>query len=565
MSDAASGKASRGQFDAGRTRVLIIGAGPVGLATAIELGHRGIACLLCERNDRVGYAPRAKTTNVRTREHLRRWGIADRLAAASPFGVTYPSNIVFATRLSGYGLARFENAFSCAPGRNPLYSEHAQWIPQYALEEVLRAHAQTLPGVELRFNAEMEAVEQTDQRVKVQIRDLTTGAVKMIQSDYLVGADGARSGVRDTIDARMEGVHGLSRNYNIVFRAPGLAEAHGHGPAIMYWQVNPDAPSVLGPMDRGDKWFFMPTNVPQGMTLTEAEIPARIHQATGIDLPYEVLSSDQWIASRLIADRYRDRRVFLAGDACHLYPPFGGYGMNMGVADGVDLGWKLAAVLQGWGGPALLDSYEAERRPVHNFVMDEAVANHALLGNQLWQDGLEDPGEAGDAMRQATGARIQAAKVREFDNLGVVLGYSYHGSPLVAAEDGEPPPRHHGRLVPSAHPGCLAPHAWLDDGRSLYDLFAPGFTLLVLDEDPDDDVRDLVAAAEARDIPLSVVRPDHPGLRELYLAGRALIRPDQHVAWRGDRCPADTGALMDRITGHRPTAVSEAVAVEGIA
>jgi len=532
------------------TDVLIVGAGPVGLALAIELGHRGIRCLVCERNDRVGYAPRAKTTNARTREHLRRWGIADKLAAASPFGVDYPSNIMFVTRLAGYALAKFENAFSCAPGKNPLYSEHAQWIPQYALEEVLREHAQSLPGVALRFSTELIALSQDDTGVDAQLRDVGGGATTTVRCKYLVGADGARSMVRDAIGARLEGTRGLSRNYNIVFRAPGLAQAHAHGPAIMYWQVNADSPSVIGPMDRGDKWFFMPTNVPPGVQLDDAAAAARIRQATGIDLPYEVLSSDQWIASRLIADRYRDRRVFLAGDACHLHPPFGGYGMNMGVSDGVDLGWKLAATLQGWGGWALLDSYELERRPVHNYVMDEAVANHALLGNQLWQDGMEGDDVAGARLRSEVGARISAAKVREFNTLGVVLGYRYDDSPIVVDDGSEPPARDHARYVPSAHPGCLAPHAWCDDGSSLYDHFGAGYTLLVLDGDPGArDVTAFAAVAQARGVPLTVLAPRLAGLRDLYETSRALVRPDQHVAWRGDGIPADVSALLDRICG----------------
>jgi 2-polyprenyl-6-methoxyphenol hydroxylase-like FAD-dependent oxidoreductase len=552
------------QLDTGRTRVLIVGAGPVGLALAIELGQRGIACLVCERNDRVGYAPRAKTTNVRTREHLRRWGIADQLAAASPFGVDYPSNIVFITRLAGYPLARFENAFNCAPATSSLYSEHAQWIPQYALEEVLRAHAQTLPAVEIHFSAEMVAVEQSGDYVQAEIRDLASGAVHVVRADYLVGADGARSAVRDAIGARMEGVRNLSRNYNIVFRAPGLAQAHAHGPAIMYWQINADSPSVLGPMDRDDIWFFMPTDVPVGTTLDNDAAVAKIRQATGIDLPYEILSSDQWFASRLLADRYRDRRIFLAGDACHLHPPFGGYGMNMGVADGVDLGWKLAATLQAWGGPTLLDSYEAERRPVHNYVMDEAVANHALLGKQLWQEGIEDAGEAGERARAEIGSRIRAAKAREFSNLGVVLGYSYEASPIVASDGSAPPVKHHASYVPSAHPGCLAPHAWHADGRSLYDDFGAGFTLLVLDaatsDEVPDDAKALLRDAAARGIPLEVRAPQIAGLRELYGAERALIRPDQHVAWRGNRCAPDATVLLDRVTGVVPSTAGAASA-----
>ena len=254
------------------------------------------------------------------------------------------------------------------------------------------------------------------------------------------------------------GTYGLSHNYNVVFHAPGFAEAHKHGPAIQYWQVNHDVPSLIGPMDRGDKWYFMPTKLNEGQKIADAEIPALIRQATGIDLPIEVLSSDEWVASRLIADKYRDRRVFLAGDACHLHPPFGGYGMNMGIADGVDLGWKIAAVLQGWGGPALLDSYEQERRPVHEFVMDEAVANHALLGRQLWREGLEDETKAGERLRREVGARIHAAKQREFNTLGVILGSRYDESPVIVADGSEPIARDYLNYVPSARPGSLAPH-----------------------------------------------------------------------------------------------------------
>ena len=401
--------------------VLIVGAGPVGLALAIELGSRGHRCLLIERNDRVGYAPRAKTTHIRTRQHLRRWGIADKLASAAPFGIGNPSNVVYVTRLAGEGLARFADAFNCSPVRNDLYCEHAQWIPQYRVEEVLRAHLTSLPSVQVRFNCELRSVTDVVDGVSSQVRDLTNGATFEVRSAFLVGADGSRSRVREIIGARMEGTHGLSRNYNVVFRAPGLANAHRHGPAVMYWQVNSDMPSLLGPMDRDDKWFFMPTAVPPGVRLNDQEAGTLIRRTTGIDLPYEVLSTDEWVASRLIADRYRRGRIFLAGDACHLHPPFGGYGMNMGIADGVDLGWKLGAVLEGWGGPALLESYEMERRPLHQQVIEEAAANHGLLGNQLWREGLEGADSAGAALRREVGAMISREKGREFHSLPVVL------------------------------------------------------------------------------------------------------------------------------------------------
>ncbi len=540
---------SQGRSSEAPPRVLIVGAGPVGLALAIELGRRGVPCLLVERNERVGVAPRAKTTNVRTREHLRRWGLADRLRAASPLGADYPSNVLFVTRLAGPALARFDNAFYCAPGRNPLYSEHAQWVPQYTVEEVMREYAQSLPGVELRFNCELRGFEQGGKGVRAQLRDLAQGRDLDVQADYLVGADGARSTVRELLGVRMQGQHGLSRNYNIIFRAPGLAEAHRHGPAIMYWQVNRDVPSVIGPMDRGDTWFFMPTQVAEGVRLADLDARSLIGRATGIDLPYQVLSGDEWVASRLLGERYRERRVFLAGDACHLHPPFGGYGMNMGVADGVDLGWKLAAVLQGWGGPALLDSYEAERRPVHEWVLDEAVLNHATLGNQLVAEGLEDAGERGERLRREVGARIQATKLREFATLGVVLGYRYDDSPVIVPDGSAAPARDFINYVPSSRPGSLAPHAWLHDGSSLYDHFGPGFTLLAQGAE-EAAIAAARAQAERCGVRLKVLQPSEPGVANLYPTRLTLLRPDQHVAWRGDAWPSAGTALLQQVTGQ---------------
>jgi 2-polyprenyl-6-methoxyphenol hydroxylase-like FAD-dependent oxidoreductase len=532
-----------------RTDVLVVGAGPVGLAAAIELGQRGVRCLVVERNDRVGYAPRAKTTNLRSREHMRRWGIADRLRDASPFGVDYPSNVVFATRMSGKPLHRFENALWCRPGKHPLYAEHSQWIPQYIVEEVMRAHAVTLPGVAIRFGCELADFEQDADGVRTRVRDLATGAVETVASRYLVGADGSRSTVREAIGARMQGVRGLSRNYNIVFRAPGLDRAHALGPAIMYWLVNAEQPCFTGPMDRGDKWFFMPTQVPEGWQLGDFESAALISRALGVGGRFEILSSDEWTASRLIADRYRDRRVFLAGDACHLHPPFGGYGMNMGISDAVDLGWKIAARLQGWGGETLLASYEPERRPVHEFVMDEAVANHAVLTNQLVVPGLDADGPEGERLRAEVGERIRVAKEREFDTLGVVLGYRYEGSPVIVPDGSAPPPRHFRDYVPSAHPGCRAPHAWLADGASLYDRFGAGFTLLAAPDADAGDVAAVVRDAAALGMPLAVLRPP-PAVCALYAARYTLVRPDQHVGWRGDSLPDAPGTLLARLAGR---------------
>ena len=546
-------------IDDGQTDVVIVGAGPVGLAAAIELGRRGIRCIVVERNDRVGYRPRAKTTNVRTREHLRRWGIADALRQASPISPDRPSTVVFATRMNGHFLARFENALNGSRERNNLYSEEAQWVPQYILEDVLRRHAQSLAGVTIHFETEFVSLEQSASGVDTQCRDLRSGRVVNIHSAYLIGADGARSQVRDAIGAVMGGEGAFSQNFSVIFRAPELATRQIHEPAIMYWMVNDDVPSLLGPMDESGLWFFMATK----LDVDPATIDAvdLIRRGTGLtDLDIEIVGTDLWVAHRLVADRYSRGRVLLAGDACHLHPPFGGFGMNMGIGDAVDLGWKIAARLAGWGGNELLASYEAERRKVHERTIAEAVHNYGSTANQLVRPALEEPGLVGEATRREVADIIHATKVREFKTLGIVLGTRYEESPIVVSDGSEPPPDHFMLYVPSAHPGCLAPHLWLSDGSSLYDHFGDGFTLLIAGCDPRT-ADEFLAAAAKRHVPVKVLVLPDPRLRGRYGARFALIRPDQHVGWRGDTFPDDCDGLVARLTGaHQTTAMPPVLA-----
>jgi 2-polyprenyl-6-methoxyphenol hydroxylase-like FAD-dependent oxidoreductase len=513
--------------------VLIVGAGPVGLSAAIEFGQRGISVLIVESNDRVGYAPRAKTTNVRTRTLLRRWGIADKLAEKSPLGIDYPNDITYVTRLGGYFLARIEDANNTAPVRYAAFPEHAQWIPQYTLEKVLHEEVARLPNVKLRFGVTFVSTQQTDAECISVLKD-ARGSEQSVTHRYLVGADGARSTVRELIGAKMIGTRSLSRNASIIFRAPGLAEAHRHGKAVMYWQSNCDGASVLGPMDRDDIWVFTSTAIKPDETLSKAEAAAAIAKATGIDLPYEILSSDEWAASRLIADRYREGRVFLAGDACHLHPPWGGYGMNMGVGDALDLGWKIGAVLEGWGGPALLDSYDIERRQAHEAVVSAATSNHTVLPNQLWREGMEDDTPQGSALRKQMGEYFLKAKAPEFRGLGTILGIGYEDSPINTKEAAPPPPREHGVYQPTARPGYLAPHMWLDDGRSLYDLFSKDFSLLVDPQADSAEAAKAIGEATSLRAPIKIVQEKGVAIDSLYCAKLALVRPDQFVAWRGD-------------------------------
>lgn len=521
-----------------KPQVIIVGAGPSGLSLAIELGSRSIPCLVIEKNDRTGYAPRAKNTNIRTREHLRRWGIADRLAAASPFGINFPATILFVTKLGGYLLTRFEDAFGGNPARDERYSEHAQWIPQYKLEAVLLEHVRSLPSVRVAFGQEVVKIIQDDQQVHAHFRATDTGLEQIISAPYLAGADGGRSVTRQQIGGKMIGTHGLSRNNMTIFEAPGLAEAQLHGPAIQIWQCNQEMPGFIGPMDTDNRWFFAPTGIQADVEYTFEEILDMIRRSTGIDLPYRILSSEVWITSKLLADRYSKGRVFLVGDACHLHPPFGGYGMNMGVADAVDLGWKLSAVIQGWGDKALLQTYETERRPIHRFVIDQAEANHSLSPNQLARDFIEEDSARGEQVRKEVADLIWKTKRPEFFSLGVVLGYRYLESPIIIEEAPAIPWDRSIDYTPSAAPGCLAPHRWLEDGSSLYDHFGQGFTMLVMDARAREAAKAASLQAKSLRIPFTIFETLNGNLAGLYEAPLALIRPDQHVAWRGTSVPS---------------------------
>jgi 2-polyprenyl-6-methoxyphenol hydroxylase-like FAD-dependent oxidoreductase len=422
-------------------------------------------------------------------------------------------------------------------------------VPQFVLEEVLRKRAAGLPGVEIRFNNRLLRFAQDAAGVTAEVRDARSGADSTLRAAYLVGADGAHSTVRELLGIAMRGQGALAPNLNVIFRAPALTALHDKGPAIQYWMVNSEAPAYLGPMDARGLWFLIAPRLQDGIDPSRVDAKALVRRACGLEFDMEIVNADPWIAHRLIAERYGHGRVFLAGDACHLHPPSGGHGMNMGIGDAVDLGWKLAARLQGWGGPTLLDTYGVERKPVHQRVTDAAVESYALVGSELVRDDIEQRGAAGDRARKEVGDLILKHKLPEFRSLGLVLGYRYRDSPIIVSDGTDPTPEQVTEYRPSAHPGCLAPHLWLKDGSSLYDHFGPGFTLLLGGKARIDQAAGMKEAAAAKGVPLKLVPVTEPGFRKLYGANLALVRTDQHVAWRGDRLPGDGRELLDRARG----------------
>ncbi len=535
-------------MEANQTQVLVVGAGPVGLALAIELGLRGVDVIIVEQRSRTGAQPRAKTTNVRTMQHMRRWGLAQALRAAAPLPYDYPTDVVFSTTLFGRTLTTIENAFAGAKRRDPRFPEPAQWVPQYTVEKVLHERIAKLPSVQLLTGTALEEASQSSAGVTATVRDLETDARSTIRAQYLIGADGARSRVREIIGAKMQGEHAFALNYNLILRIPELDRTPPARRAIMYWLINPKSPGVLSPLDGNGEWAFITRLAPGVTEIGDDEVVRRVHAAIGRPMAVEIVARDYWAAHRLIADRYRECRMFLAGDACHLHPPFGGYGMNLGIADGVDLGWKLAGVLQGWGGEGLLDSYEDERRPVHLRTIDEAIENYRTLSEELLKDDLDADTAEGERARSAVAKEIIATKTREFDTLGVVLGSRYTGSPIIAGDGSAPPAEHFSNFQPSAHPGCLAPHAWLDDDSSLYDHFGLGYTLLLLGDTTTPLAQEIEDAAVDVGIPFTLLDLRGTGLDKLYAAPLALIRPDQFVAWRGS--DVDVAMLIHKISGQ---------------
>ena len=514
------------------TQVVVAGGGPVGLACAVELGRRGISCLVVEPRITVSHArPRCKTINVRSMQHLRRWGIAERLRSRALLPPAWSQDIVFCTSLAGRELSRFTGVLGLAPDGDR-FPELGQQAPQYVLEELLRDVVRELPACRLAAGMTVADVAQDDTEVRVTVAD-PAGQRAVVTAAYLVGCDGPRSTVRERIGAVYVGEHALSPNFGMVFAAPRLWQHVRHGPAVHYWIVNPAAPALAGPIDRSGIWWIIAFGVDR--ETGEREAVRLIDEAAGICSGATVLSTDPWTARMQIADRMCRGRVFLAGDAAHLNPPFGGHGLNTGLGDAVDLGWKLAARLDGWGGPALLDSYQIERRPIQERVIREATENMKVTSRELLADNLDDDDAAGERARRAAGERIQQTKAAEFHSLELVLGIRIGDSPVIVREHGPG-----GALVP----GALLPHAWLGAGRSLYDELGRGFTLLR--RRPGTPGGMIEQAARTRGVPLKVLELDghDPGGPAL-----ALIRPDQYVAWTGDREPGSALALIDQVRG----------------
>ncbi len=424
-------------------------------------------------------------------------------------------------------------------------------INQIYLEPVLFSHAEAMPGLRIRNRTRIDDFTQDDEGVWANGVDLDDGRVVRIRCRYMIGCDGGRSMVRKSIGAQLHGTDVVGRVQSTYFRAPALLGLLKHAPAWATFALNPRRCGNVYAIDGRETWLLHNYLLADETDFDAVDRDWAIREILGVgpEFEYEIISKEDWIGRRLVADRFRDRRVFICGDASHLWIPMAGYGMNAGIADAMNLSWVLAGRLQGWATEAALDAYEAERQPITEQVSNFAM-NHAIALQRQREGvpaGIEAPGAEGDALREATGRALYDLNVQQYCCGGLNFGYFYDRSPLIAY-DGEPAPAYTmATFTPSTVPGCRTPHLWLDDGRSLYDAMGTGYTLLR--RDPDVDVRSIEAAAAARGVPLKVLDLRAADAGALYDRKLVLSRPDQHVAWRGDAAPADALALIDLVRG----------------
>jgi 2-polyprenyl-6-methoxyphenol hydroxylase-like FAD-dependent oxidoreductase len=534
--------------------VLIVGAGPVGLGTALDLGWRGIRCLVIDREaDRekaINVHPRAAAVTPRSMEFCRRWGVGDAVHN-SGFPKDFTPNIVYCTDMQGPTIV--VQHFDSINDRKPLAAspELRQRCPQIWFDPILERGLAQYPCVEMRRPWNLDGFEERDDAIHAWITDLDTGEKIEVTCQYMVACDGPRSAIRDKLGIATSGTGVLSYSINAVVDIPNFLAHHDKGAAERYMFLDPRGVwAELTVIDGRDRWRLGYAGSDQALDRASIDMPAILRKALGPDVPFEIVSIAPWRRLEAVAERFRVGRVFLAGDAAHTIPPNLGMGMNTGLGDAVDLGWKLQAALEGWAGPALLDSYESERRPVavHTAAVSTKTFKSWMSSTDDYHD-LNAADEKGEQARAKVRAYVEKHIGDGWDTLGLQIGYRYDESPI-CIPDGTAPPPDTGRLrdhVPVARPGAHAPHAWLSDGRSILELFGRAFVLLRFD--PSCDVSAFGKAATQRRLPFEVVDIEQPEIAGLYQGKLVIVRPDAHVAWRGNAVPADVLKVVDRIRG----------------
>ncbi|AMV48400.1 FAD-dependent monooxygenase [Paraburkholderia caribensis] len=556
--------------------VIIVGGGPVGLFLAAELGQRGISVELFDAKEGTSRHPAANANSARTMEHFRRIGVASQVRSLG-LPPDFAPDVAYFTSIAGYELARLRqpasrNAVEWAKGHAFTWPtpEPPHRCSQLYVEPVLLDTARRYAKCKVHFVARVVDIQQSDDsvtaRVELDASDTRSAMTRTVKARYLIGCDGPRSFVRKSLGIRLNGMAGEKREFMggqmdaVYFHAPEIYRVSKQPPAWQYWTFSPRQRSLIIAVD-GTGHFIMNVQLRDGEVADADSVRRRIAEAIGADIPFEVKSTSTWTAGfALVAERFSEGRVFLAGDAAHLFTPTGGLGYNTGIDDAANLAWKLEAMVKGFAGETLPASYEAERRPaaLRNTAFARGFADG--IGYVRLPAVAYEQGAAGEAARAAIGDYLTFHATAEFVIPGVHLGTRYEASPLVEAEAGAPPPDTANLYLPSARAGHRAPHVWLADGHSLYDRFGQGFTLLCTKANGASFDHDAVQRA-ARALPqLAIVRIDELEVAQSYGAAYALIRPDQHVAWRGNALDHTFEAAALRTIGHAKEETAGALA-----
>jgi 2-polyprenyl-6-methoxyphenol hydroxylase-like FAD-dependent oxidoreductase len=534
-----------------KSQVLVVGGGPVGSTLALDLAARGIDVIVAERGP-VGEMRGVKCNHVAacTMEVFRRLGIV-RKVRDTGLPADHANDIAFRISATGTEFARIH--IPCRRDRYTDTSGPDGWWPtpepphrinQIFLDPLLAEIARGTPRVRYINLLEVQGFTQSDDGVTAEAIDRTTGQRQIIHCGYLVGCDGPASRVRHLIDARLSGDDAVSRTQSSYIRAPGLADRMQATRAWSTQVMNPKRSANMFAVDGRDTWLLHNylREDETDFAAVDADWCIRTVMGVDTDFEYEIIAREEWIGRRLLADRFRDRRAFICGDAAHLWVPSAGYGMNAGIADAMNLSWMLAGVLHGWADPNILSAHEAERWPITEQVSHYAMNTNRAIARTRTE--VAEDIETNPAARAELGQYMLKMHTPQFCCGGLNFGYFYDRSPIIAYDGEDAPPYTMDQFTPSTVPGCRTPHVWLEDGRSLYDATGADFCLLRFDRSVD--TSGLTEAAAHRGVPLRMLDlpPTEPCRHNLLLS-----RPDQHIAWRGNTVPENPLALIDRIRG----------------
>lgn len=526
--------------------ILIVGGGPVGLALATEFGMRGVHCILIEQRDGKVNLPKMNTVSTRTMEFCRRWGVAGQVKKAG-IGEDYPLDVRFITSMAGYELLRFKYPSYRERGRLDYSPEGNCVCSQLWFDPILMEGLRRFPTISVRLLTCFDSFVQDDHAVYAEITDLPTGRKEKIVGSYLIGCDGAESSTREMSGIKLLGNPRLNTNLNIFFRCAQFASLQKEKPAQMHRIVGLEG--IWGNLHAldGQELWRMTVHLKEN---SDPNVEQIIRRVAGCEVDFQIIEVFKWDRRKMVASRYRSGRVFLAGDAAHQMSTTGGFGMNTGIGDAVDLAWKIDAVTKGWGGTALLDSYEIERKPIALRNLEEStdmfLQSEALVPES--EEFMKGSSEGERLRARFAQALIDSGMRRQFEVEGVALGYRYDPSPIVCPDGTPPPPDEVCTYTQTARPGSRAPHAWLQDGRSTLDLFGEHFTLLRFGKNapPGDKI---LAAAAKRGVPVVAYNIEDSGAAALYEHRLVFVRPDGHVVWRADTLPQDASGLVDLARG----------------